>query len=59
MGLSLMNMLGLFQVYVSHVWHVIENARFCTTCKFSVSTGFEKQIIPILLILCYNGILVT
>jgi hypothetical protein len=27
--------------------------------KFSVNTGFAKQIIPILCILCYNGSLVT
>jgi hypothetical protein len=32
---------------------------FCTTHKFSVSTGFTEQIMPILRILCYNGSLVT
>jgi hypothetical protein len=46
------------QEYVSHIQHVIENCSFCTTHKSSVSTGFAK-IMPILLILWYNGSLVT
>jgi hypothetical protein len=29
---------------------------FCTICKFSVSPGFAKQIMPILRILCYKQI---
>jgi hypothetical protein len=32
---------------------------FCTIYKFSVSTGFTEQIMPILRILCYSGSLVT
>jgi hypothetical protein len=55
MGLSLMNMLGLCQVYVSHIQHVIENSSLCTIYQSSVSTGFTEQIMPILRILCYNG----
>jgi hypothetical protein len=31
----------------------------CTICKSSVDTGFAKQMIPVLLILRYNGSLVT
>jgi hypothetical protein len=50
-GLSLMNMLGLSS---SH-WSI----SFGTTQKSSVSTGFAKQIMPILRILCYNGSLVN
>jgi hypothetical protein len=30
MGFSFMNMLSLCQVYVSHIWHVIENCCFYT-----------------------------
>jgi hypothetical protein len=59
MGLSLMNGLHLLQVYVSHIWHVIENSSLCTIYKSSVSPGFAKQIMSVLLILCYNGSLVT
>jgi hypothetical protein len=59
MGLCLMNMLAFRQVYVSHLQHVIENSSFCTTHKSSVNTGFAKQIMPILRLLCYNGSLVT
>jgi hypothetical protein len=44
------------QVYVSHV---IEKFCFCTIYKSSVSTGFAKQIMLILRVLCYNGRLVT
>jgi hypothetical protein len=32
---------------------------FCTIHKSSVSTGFAKQIMPFLRILCYNGSLIT
>jgi hypothetical protein len=51
--------LAFRQVYVSHIYHVTENSSFRTTHKSSVSTGFAKQIIPILRILCYNGNLVN
>jgi hypothetical protein len=54
-----MNRFGLFQVYVSHIQHVIEISPFCTMYKSSVSPGFAKQIMPFLHILCYNGSLVT
>jgi hypothetical protein len=47
------------QVYVSHIEHVTENSSLCTIYTSSASTDFEKQIMPILLILCYNGSLVT
>jgi hypothetical protein len=50
--------LAFCQVYIPHIEHIIENVSFCTTQKF-VSTGFSKQIMPILRILCYNGSLVT
>jgi hypothetical protein len=46
------------QVYVSHIYHVIENSSLCTTYKSSVSPSFAKQIRSILFILCYNGSLV-
>jgi hypothetical protein len=59
MGLSHMNTLCLCQVYISHVYHVIENSSLCTIYKSSVSPGFAEQIMSILLILCYNGSLVT
>jgi hypothetical protein len=59
MSLSLTNRLGLYQVYVSHIQHVIGNSSLCTTRKSSVSPDFGKKIMPILLILCYNGSLVT
>jgi hypothetical protein len=51
--------LAFRQVYVSHIQHVTENFSFCTIHKSSVSTGFAKQIMPILRVLCYNGSLVT
>jgi hypothetical protein len=51
--------LALRQVYVSHIEHVIENSSLCTIYKSSVSTGFAKQIISVLPILCYNSSLVT
>jgi hypothetical protein len=47
--------LAFCQVYVSYIQHVIENSSFCTIYKSSISTGFAKQIMPILRILCYNG----
>jgi hypothetical protein len=54
-----MNRLRLFQVYVQHIWHVIENSSLCTKYKFSVNPGFAKLIMSVLLIFCYNGSLVT
>jgi hypothetical protein len=59
MDLSLMNMLGLCQVYASHIEHITENPSLCTIYKSSVSTGIAKQNMSILLILRYNGSLVT
>jgi hypothetical protein len=56
---SLMNKLRLCQVYVSHTQHVIENSYLCPIYKSSVSPGFAKQIMSILLILCYNVSIVT
>jgi hypothetical protein len=50
--------LSFRQVYISHIYHVIENSSFCTIYKPPVSTGFVKQIMPTLHILCYNGSLV-
>jgi hypothetical protein len=47
------------QLYVSHLQHVIGTSFFCTIYKCSVSTGFAKQIMPILRILFYNGSLTT
>jgi hypothetical protein len=54
-------MLGLCQVYVSHirVQRVIENSSFWAMYTSSVSTGFAERMRPILLILRYNGSLVT
>jgi hypothetical protein len=37
----------------------MENSCLCAIYKSSVSTGFAKQIMLILLILCYNGSVVT
>jgi hypothetical protein len=51
--------LAFRQVYVSHLQRVIENSSLRTIYKSSVSTGFAKQIMPNLRILCYNGSLVT
>jgi hypothetical protein len=51
-----MNMLAFCQVYVSHIWHVIENYVLCTIYKSSVGVGFGMQIMSIL---WYNGSLVT
>jgi hypothetical protein len=50
-----MNRLALCRVYILHIWHVIENSSFCTMHKSSVSRGFGNHIVPILLVLCYNG----
>jgi hypothetical protein len=47
------------QLYVSHLQHVVENSSFCSIIKSSVSIGFAEQFMLILLILCYNGSLVT
>jgi hypothetical protein len=58
-GCLLWRCLAFRQLYVWHIWHVIENFSFCTTHKSSISTGFTEQIMPILRILCYNGSLVT
>jgi hypothetical protein len=59
MDSSLVNMLGLSSsVRIAHIacyWKF----SLCTIYKFSVSTGFSEQIMPILRILCYNGRLVT
>jgi hypothetical protein len=59
MCLPLMNMLGLLSsVLITHIacyWKFF----FCTIYKSSLSPCFAKQIMPILLILCYNGSLVT
>jgi hypothetical protein len=38
---------------------LLKNSCFCITHKSSVSTGFTEQIMPILLILGFNGSLVT
>jgi hypothetical protein len=55
-----MNMLGLSSsVRFAHIAYYWKNSSFCTTHKSSVSTGFARQIMPILRILCYNGSLVT
>jgi hypothetical protein len=51
--------LAFCQVYISHVFHVIEVFFFCIVHKSSLSTGFAKQIMSVLPILCYNGSLVT
>jgi hypothetical protein len=59
MSLSLTNMLSLWQVYISHIWHVIYNFSLCTIFKSPLSPSFAKQIMSLLLILCYNGSLVT
>jgi hypothetical protein len=59
MGFSLMNRLRLCKVYVFHIYHVIEHSSLCTMYMSSVSLGCTKQIMPTLLILCYNGSLVT
>jgi hypothetical protein len=59
MSLSLTNNLDLCQVYVSHIWRVIQNSLICIIYKFFVSSGFGKQITHILLILGYNSRLVT
>jgi hypothetical protein len=40
--------LAFSQVYIPHVYHVIEKSSFCTTHKSSVSTGFTEQIMPAL-----------
>jgi hypothetical protein len=57
--LPLLNKLHQCQVYVSHIYHVIENSCLCTIYNSSASRGFAKQIMSILCILCYNGSLVT
>jgi hypothetical protein len=51
MSLFLMNRPGLCQVYISHTHRIIENSSFS---QYG-SRGFTKQMISILLILCYNG----
>jgi hypothetical protein len=42
-----------------YVLHIITNVSFCTIYRSSVNPRFAKQIIPISLILRYNGSLVT
>jgi hypothetical protein len=39
--------------------HIVENPSVCTIYKSSVSEGFWKQITAILLVLWYNGSLIT
>jgi hypothetical protein len=51
--------LAFFRMYVLHIQHVIEYSFSCTVYKFFVSPGFAKQIMSILLILRYNGSLIT
>jgi hypothetical protein len=46
-----MNMLGLCQLYISHLQHVTENFSFYKIHKSSLSPGFAKQIMPILFIM--------
>jgi hypothetical protein len=55
--LSFLHRLGLSQVYVWHIYHVI--ATSSNIYRSYVSPGFWKQIMPISLISCYNGGLVT
>jgi hypothetical protein len=38
---------------------LLKNSSFCTTHNSPISTGFAKQIMSVLRILCYNGSLVT
>jgi hypothetical protein len=59
MSFSLMNKLRVCQVYVSRVWHIIENSSFRAIYNSFVSPDFAKQIMPILLVSCYNGSLVA
>jgi hypothetical protein len=54
-----MNWFECLQTYVSHIKHVVENPFFCTVYKSYFCPGFAKQIMPILLMLRYNGSLVT
>jgi hypothetical protein len=56
--LSLMNMLGICQVYISNIQHVIENSSSHKIQESNVSPGFA-EIMSILLVLCYNGSLIT
>jgi hypothetical protein len=42
-----------------HTQHVIKNSPICTIYKSSASPGFAKQVLSNILILCYNGSLVT
>jgi hypothetical protein len=58
-GLSLTIMLGLCEVYVSHIQHDIKICSLCNICTSSVSTGFAQQIMSVLLILWYNGSFIT
>jgi hypothetical protein len=59
MRLSLMNMLGLSSSV--RIGHIACNWKFFLLhyIQFLCQSGFAKQIIPILSILCYNGSLVT
>jgi hypothetical protein len=54
-----MNRLGHCQVYVSHIQHVTEKSSFYIIYKSSVSPGFVKQTMSILLTLRYNDSLVA
>jgi hypothetical protein len=47
--------LVFYQVYISHIEHVIENSSVCIIYKFCVSPGFAEQIMLNLLVLRYDG----
>jgi hypothetical protein len=59
MGLSLMDMLGLFKVYNSMYSMILKIICFTILYKSSVSPGFAEQIMSILFSLSYNGGIVT
>jgi hypothetical protein len=51
--------LAFRQVYISYLRACYWNSSFCSIYKSCVSTGFAKEIMSSLRILCYNGSLVT
>lgn len=53
-SLSLVDMIRLCHVFVSHIELVIENSPLCTSLMICASSGFAKQIISNLLNFCYN-----
>jgi hypothetical protein len=59
MGLPLMNMLGLSIKCKYHPHSMLPKIIPFALYTSPVSTGFAKQIMPILHILSYNGSLVT